>query len=102
MIGALGRPQPRLPRLGRREQVWLRVVLAVGLVALVYRVSLGSLVDNFSLQTPLAYLGIVPVLALGMMLVRGRPAPGEASIEDRDVDWILTGVLILVAGEIML
>ena len=46
----------------------------VGLVLLAYNYSLLTLARGLSLQTPLAYLGLVPLMALGLAVMRSAPS----------------------------
>lgn len=48
-----------------------RALLLVALVVAAYHYSLLSLVRGLTLQTPLAYLGLVPIIALGLGTYRG-------------------------------
>jgi exosortase/archaeosortase family protein len=82
----------------------LRAVAVVGLVLLAYNYSLISLARGLTLQTPLAYLALVPLMALGLAIARLRIEPKDLPIHDRQLDWIVglgflgiaTAVLILL------
>lgn len=76
----------------------IRVLLVVLLVAVAYNHSLLALAGFLTTDTPLAYLGLLPVLVLGVALVHGRPRPGEARLPHRQVDWIVGVPLLAVAG----
>jgi len=73
----------------------LAIFLAVVVVA--YHYSLSTLFRTIQSDTPLAYLGLVPVIALGLAAVRARPADDEPSIHDREVDYIV-GIPLLLAS----
>ena len=75
-----------------RTRVQVAVFLAVVVAA--YHYSLQSLLQNLTLDTPLAYVGLVPVIALGLAAVRSRPGAGEPAIYDRQVDYIVGVPLI--------
>ncbi len=78
-----------------RTRVQVGVFLAVILGA--YHYSLSTLLQTLDLETPLAYLGLVPLIALGLAALRSRPAPDEPAIYDRQVDYIV-GVPLMVAA----
>jgi hypothetical protein len=54
-------------------------------------------VRALDLDTPLAYLGLVPFMALGIGLLRARPEPGEPAIHDREIDYIVGVPLLAIA-----
>jgi exosortase/archaeosortase family protein len=74
--------------------VFVTVVLAA------YHYSLISLVKNLSLDTPLAYIGLVPAIALGLAAMRARPLALEPPIHDRQVDYIV-GLPLVVAAVVI-
>jgi len=88
---------PLADRAHRRGAVVLRVVVALAVIAGAYHHSLVALFDYLSTDTPLAYVGLVPVLAMALALVKARPRPGELRVPDRQFDWIL-GVCLLAAA----
>lgn len=67
----------------------LRLALLVGATVLAYQHSLDDLVSTLSYDTPLAYLGIVPVLALVLGVFRGRDAYRSDNQPHRHVDWLI-------------
>lgn len=88
----------RTPPLGREERITaLRVLAFLAIVTLAYHYSLRTLLRSVSVETPLAYLGLVPLIALALAAVRRAPAPHEPSIHDRQVDYIV-GIPLLVAA----
>ena len=95
--------QPLGPRLAAARELPLRAVAVVGLVLLAYNYSLLTLARGLSLQTPLAYLGLVPLMALGLAVVRLRTEPAGLPIHDRQLDWIVgLGLLGIVAAILIL
>jgi exosortase/archaeosortase family protein len=76
-----------------------RVQLAVFIVSvlLAYHYSLRTLVANLNVDTPLAYIGLVPAIALALAAMRQRPTRGEPSIHDRQLDLIIGVPLIASA-----
>jgi exosortase/archaeosortase family protein len=61
----------------------------LGAVVIAYHYSLRTLIQNLNLDTPLAYIGLVPVIALGLAAVRSRPQRHEPAIHDRQLDYIV-------------
>jgi len=86
---------------GGRELAW-RVAAAVVITAAVYRYSLSSLAHELPLATPLAYLGLVPVLGACLFAMHGQPRSGdEMAVYDRQLDWII-GLPFVLAATAML
>ena len=83
---------PRGPRV--RTTVQMTVLLVV--VGVAYNYSLSTLIQNAGLETPLAYVSLVPAIALALAAVRARPIRPEPAIHDRQVDYIVG--LPLVGG----
>ncbi len=97
-LPALRRPSSAPARAWLREHSFgVRLTVALLLVAAAYPFSLLTLVRALGLETPLAYLGLVPVLALGIGLVKAVPKPDEPTIHDRQVD-IIVGVPLLATA----
>jgi exosortase/archaeosortase family protein len=91
------------PRLAAARELPLRAVAVVGLIVLAYNYSLLTLTRGLSLQTPLAYLALVPVMALGLAAVKLRIEPKSLPIHDRQLDWIVgLGLLGIVAAVLIL
>jgi exosortase len=67
----------------------LKVVLLLVVVFAAYHYSLTSLLQTVGFDTPLAYIGLVPVLALGLAWIRRRPRASEPAIHDRQLDYII-------------
>jgi exosortase len=80
----------------------LRAAVIVGLVLLAYNYSLMTLVRGLGLQTPLAYLALVPIMAIGIAAARLRIQPRELAIHDRQVDWIVGLGLIGVSAAVLI
>ncbi|MFZ4518090.1 MAG: exosortase/archaeosortase family protein [Microthrixaceae bacterium] len=74
-----------------------RTVAALGLVVVAYHTSLWTLLRGITVDTPLAYLGLVPAVAAVLGYALARPRPGEPDIHDRLVDRIV-GVPLIVAA----
>lgn len=78
-----------------------RLAFVLGSVLLAYQYSLRTLLSTLTLDSPLAYLGLVPFMALGLALLRGAPNPDEPDIHDRQVDIIIGVPLMLGALAVM-
>jgi len=72
------------------------MMVLLGVVLLAYNYSLTTLIQNAGLETPLAYVSLVPAIALALAALRARPMRPEPAIHDRQVDYIVG--LPLVAG----
>lgn len=77
----------------------LRPALALAIIAIAYHTSIGTLIAALGLDTPLAHLALVPLIALLLAAMNRRPS-NEPPIHDRQLDWIL-GVPLLV-GPLMM
>jgi exosortase/archaeosortase family protein len=67
-------------------------------VAVAYHQSLLSLVRNLALDTPLAYLGLVPAIALFLAISLTRRADNAPPIHDRQLDFIIGVPLVASAA----
>jgi len=56
----------------RRASATPRILAAVAVIAVAYHYSLSTLVRNLGVDSPLAYLGLVPFIALAMNGTRPR------------------------------
>jgi exosortase/archaeosortase family protein len=75
----------------------LRLTACLTAIVGAYHYSLMTLFRALGLETPLAYLGLVPIMALGLALLRARPAADEPAIHDRQVD-VIVAVPLLAAS----
>jgi exosortase/archaeosortase family protein len=79
-----------------RRALALRVAAVVAAILLAYPYSLATLLRQFSLQSPLAYLGLIPFISVILIALRWRAARLEPDIQDRDVDYIIgIGLFVL-------
>ena len=91
------------PGAGRRAiAIPSRAVAVLVVAGVAYNYSLVTLLRGVSLQTPLAYLALVPVIALLLAWVRLRRGGAGLPIHDRQVDYIVGLGLILVAAGVSL
>ena len=72
-----------------------RCGFGIALVLVAFHYSLSTLVRTLKDETPLAYLGLVPIIALLLAAAQIRPETREPSIHDRQVDYII-GLPLLV------
>ena len=61
-----------------RTQVRAKVVVLVAVTVIAYHYSLYSLVQTIGLDTPLAYVGLVPLIAGGLALFNRYPRRSRA------------------------
>ena len=78
-------------------RTWIQVGVLIGAVLIAYNYSLSTLLQTVDQQTPLAYISLVPVIALALAAVRSRPLKPEPPIYDRQVDYTIGIPLILAA-----
>ncbi len=78
-----------------RAAVQVGALLTVTVVA--YNYSLSTLLAVAGLETPLAYISLVPAIALALAAIRARPMKAEPAIYDRQVDYIV-GVPLVAAA----
>ena len=78
----------------------IQVVVFAAAVLVAFHYSLLTLVQNLNVDTPLAYIGLVPAIALALAALQRHPMRREPSIYDRQLDYILG--LPLLAGAIAL
>jgi exosortase/archaeosortase family protein len=74
-----------------------RAAAVVVCVALAYNYSLQTLVQEMGQQTPLAYLGLVPLIALLLGVVLAQRRSGAPDIHDRYLDYIVGVPLLTLA-----
>src|ERR1700694_2712437 len=89
------RLMPAALRDNRRILVRGLVVLAAVIAA--YNFSLIPLIRGLSLDSPLAYLGLVPFISLMLVIAGGLSHTREPDIHDRYFDYIVGIPLILAA-----
>ena len=94
--------RPFTPRSIAARGFPLRAAVIVGLVLLAYNYSLLTLARGLGLQTPLAYLALVPIIAIGLAAARLRVEPAQLPIHDRQVDWIVGLGLIGISAAVLI
>jgi exosortase/archaeosortase family protein len=73
------------------------VAIFLAAVVLAYHYSLSTLLRTARGDTPLAYLGLVPLLALGLAWLRSRLEPQPPATRDRRLDYLVGLPPLLVA-----
>lgn len=84
-------------RLRSEHATVLRVVALLAMVGIAYHYSLRTLLRTVEVETPLAYLGLVPLIALALAIPRRFAPVGEPAIHDRQIDYIVGVPLLLSA-----
>ncbi len=77
--------------------LWGRLAVLVILTVTAFSYSLGTLMQSLSVDSPLAYLGLVPMLAVVLGIALARPRDHEPEVHDRLLDRILGVPLIVIA-----
>jgi exosortase len=85
---------PELPL----DRIPVRAIALVASVTLAYNYSLQTLTRGLGLQTPLAYLALVPPIAFLLGAANFRLQPNLRPIHDRQLDWIIGLFLVAVAA----
>jgi hypothetical protein len=78
----------------------IQMAALLGVVVIAYSYSLSTLLQLADLNPPLAYVSLVPIIALILAAVNSKPLHPEPSIHDRQTDYIigipLMGAALLV------
>lgn len=80
-----------------RTRTRVQLAALLGSVVVAYNYSLITLLQTVSLDTPLAYVSLVPAIALALAAVHSNPRRAEPPIHDRQVDYIV-GVPLIAAA----
>jgi exosortase/archaeosortase family protein len=75
----------------------IQVGVLLGSIVVAYNYSLATLFQSANQQTPLAYISLVPAIALALAAIRARPLKPEPPIYDRHVDYTIGLPLIAAA-----
>src|ERR1700737_954708 len=85
----------------RQRHVLIRGLVVLGAVLAAYNYSLITLLRGLSLDSPLAYLGLVPIISLLLIIAGGLSHGREPDIHDRYVDYMV-GVPLIVAALVVI
>jgi exosortase/archaeosortase family protein len=80
-----------------RTRATFQVALLLIVVAVAYNYSLMTLLQSAGQDTPLAYVSLVPAIALALAAIRARPMKPEPAIYDRHVDFTV-GLPLMVGA----
>lgn len=83
--------------LSATEQARIKVAGLGALVVAAFHYSLSSLLQTVDYDTPLAYVGLVPILAMLLAWLHRVPAPNEPSIHDRQLDYVVGLPMVVLA-----
>jgi len=75
--------------LDERTRTTCKVVVLGAVTVLGYHYSLETLLQTIGLDTPLAYVSLVPLLACGLAWVNRHPRAAEPAVHDRELDYIV-------------
>ena len=89
--------QERWTEASQTTRTWIQLSVLFGAVLVAYNYSLSTLLDTLNQQTPLAYISLVPALAVALAAVRSRPLKPEPAIYDRQLDYTI-GIPLVVAA----
>ena len=72
-----------------RTRTAVQMIALLAVVIIAYSYSLTTLMQLANLNTPLAYVSLVPLISLVLAIFRSRPAKPEPAIHDRQTDYII-------------
>jgi exosortase/archaeosortase family protein len=80
-----------------RTRTTIQLTVLFGAIIIGYSYSLVTLLQNAEMQTPLAYISLVPAISLALAVAFARPERTEPAIHDRQLDYIVGVPLIATA-----
>src|SRR5207244_5428357 len=81
----------------RHRDAWPAVVIVVATVA-AYHFTLASLFDFLRLDTPLAYLPLLPLFCIGIAVITARRyEKAKRPIQDRQIDFLVGIPMVILA-----
>ncbi len=81
--------------------LWLRFLVVAAITVAAYHYSLLTLLRGLTLDTPLAYLALVPVIVVLLIAIRALTPHREPDIHDRYLDYMI-GLPLLAAALVLL
>jgi exosortase/archaeosortase family protein len=75
----------------------VQMAALLGIIVVAYNYSLTTLLQLADLNTPLAYVSLVPLISLMLAYMHAKPRQAEPAIHDRQTDYII-GVPLMVAA----
>jgi exosortase/archaeosortase family protein len=82
---------------GREHRVLWPAAGIVVATLVIYHLTLGSFADYLRLETPLAYLPLLPLFTVGLALLTARRHRNAPAVRDRHIDLLVGLPLLLVA-----
>ena len=70
-------------------RLWPRTLALLAIVLIAFRYSLAMTIHSLGADSPLAYLGLVPLIALCIGFAKVTPRVGEPEVHDRYLDRII-------------
>ncbi len=67
----------------------VQMAALLGIIVVAYNYSLTTLLQLADLNTPLAYVSLVPLISLMLAFMHARPRQAEPAIHDRQTDYII-------------
>ena len=86
--GVAGAAAHLVGRSGPTSRTVVQLSLVLGGTLVAYHYSLLTLLEQLDVQSPLAYVGLVPVFALALAGAYMTPKANEPNIYDRQLDYI--------------
>jgi hypothetical protein len=80
-----------------KTQTAVQMAALFGVVIIAYSYSISTLLELADLNTPLAYVSLVPFISLILAWMHRQPRRPEPSIHDRQTDYIV-GIPLMVAA----
>ena len=99
--GAPTGPTETSDRLATRSLV-ARSALVIAATAVAYHHSLGTLFASLGVDSPLAYLGLVPFIGAVLIFTTARPTAAELDVHDRYLDRMIATVALVISLAVML
>lgn len=87
-------------RSSERAPTAVRIGIFLAVVLAAYHYSLLSLTQSLGLESPLAYVGLTPLIAAVLAILQARKAPVGPPIHDRQLDYII-GIPLLAAALVL-
>jgi len=75
----------------------VQMAALLGIIVVAYNYSLTTLLQLADLNTPLAYVSLVPLISLMLAYMHAKPRQAEPAIHDRQTDYII-GIPLMVAA----
>ncbi len=102
-LAAPGRASLAVPFVrSAQAQLVLRATVVVALTLAAYQYSIVTLARGLALDSPLSYLGLIPLISLLLIALRVLAPISELDIHDRYLDYIIGVPLLVIAIAIVM